>query len=225
MNAETLLFMRENYPNKLIQFIAQNISQYTSEVINETNYDHNEVLLVLETHVKDKFKIELLKYASDKISIQRKNYSDAVVKYILKHNLDENDIPSLLKDYPHGNNEINEVIKRIALERITEILNSKPVISYELLIALLSETKLSIDNKKELVVLYLPGMNQIQAKACFQILQMGAFLSLFSRKRPKFAAIPINEKILSILRQKGWITKFEIDKDNSNCYRAIGRSI
>src|SRR5690625_3393652 len=48
-----LIFMRENYPNILIAFVTQNIEKYTVEVINEENFEMQEMLSVLEEKVED----------------------------------------------------------------------------------------------------------------------------------------------------------------------------
>lgn len=56
-------------------------------------------------------------------------------------------------------------------------------------------------------------------------MKMYDFLSLFNRKRPKFEINEINKEILTIFKEKQWITKFEVDKNEKDFYRAYGRKV
>lgn len=225
MTAENLSFIRQNYPNNLIPFIVKNISQYTSDIINKENFELDEMLSVLEGNVADRYKIDLLKYTTDRISVIQKKYSNIVMKYILEHNLDVSDISFLLKGYPRESDGIKELIKHISVQHITEIINHEYSIPFELLTELLNTQKLTAEIKKRLFVLCLPNMNETHAKEYLSLLQMNDFLSLFNRKRPKFEVNDINEKILTIFKKKHWITTFDIDKDEPDYYRANGRKM
>jgi len=46
---------------------------------------------------------------------------------------------------------------------------------------------------------------------------------LFNQKRPKFEINDINKRILTSFEKKRWISSFDIDKDDTNYYRAYGR--
>jgi len=224
MNATVLLFMREHYPDQLTAFITKNIATYTNEVIDEENFALNEILTVLDENVADEFKIDLLQYSTEEISVYRKKYSGAVKMHILEHNLDDNDIPFLLKSFLHESDGVKEIIKQISVEHITEIITQEYFIPFELLSELLDAKQLTTETKKELFVLYLPNMNEAQAKEYLQTLQMVDFLSLFDRKSPKkFEINSINEQILLIFQKKHWITKFDTVKDDPNYYRAYVR--
>lgn len=222
MTAENLSFMRDNYPEQLMIFIRENIAQYTNEVINEENFDLSEILAVLNENVDDEYKINLLQYATDEISVYQKKYSEAVKLHILNHNLDINDIPFLLKSFPHESDGLKEIIKHISLEHIAEIIKEEYSIPFELLSKLLDAKQLTIETKKELFVLYLPNMNEVWTKEYLRILQMNDFLSLFDGKRPKFEINSVNEAILTIFLKNNWIRKFDIDKNDSGYYRAFG---
>lgn len=223
MNIENLAFIRENYPDNLIQYIVKNIDKYAKDIITKDNFNFNEMLLLLEENVTDDYKIQLLQYSTDKISIQQKNYSNAVKVHILKHNLDEGDIMFLLKAFRLENDEVKEIIKNISIEHIAEIIAQQNLIPFELFAELLNTRELNIENKKNLFITNLPKMNKVQGMEYLKILNMVDFLSLFDGKRPKFEVNPVNEQILNIFNEKDWVTRFDIDKEDSNYYRAIGR--
>jgi hypothetical protein len=225
MNAASLAFMRDNYPEQLIPYILKpaNIEKYTNEVISTETFVLSEMLSVLEKDIPDKFKIKLLQYTTEKLSISNKKYSKAVKIHILTNNLDTSDIPYLLRSFLSESNEVKSIIKAISLANMAIILNEKLLIPFELLYELFTAKEISKDVEKELLVLCLPNLSKEQAKECLQVLNMDDFLSLFDRKRPKFEVIDINRKLLSIFRDRRWITRFEIDKDDSKYYRANGR--
>ena len=219
-----LLFMKEHYPNQLMPFITHNIDQYTEEVIKEENFLLNEMLLVLEENVDDEYKVKLLKFTTDKLSLKQKRYSDAVKLHILNHNLDVNDIPFLLSCYLKDSVGVKSAIKSISIEHIGDILTKQYAIPLELLSELFASNQIARGVQMELFVLGLPDMNEVQAKEYLYTLQMNDFLGLFNRKRPKFEVNGINEQILTIFKEKHWITRFYIDKDEADYYRAYGRN-
>lgn len=225
MSDSVLMFMREHYPDQLMPFITHNIDQYTEEVINEENFVLSEMLSVLEENVDDEYKVKLLEFTSDEISLKQKRYSDAVKLHILNHNLDVNDIPFLLSCYPKESVDVKAAIKSISIEHIADILAEQYSIPFELLSELFASNQLEMEIKKELFALCLPDMSEAQAKEYLCTLQMNDFLSLFNRKRPKFEVNEINEQILSIFKEKRWITTFDIDKSEPDYYRAYGRKM
>ncbi len=225
MTGSALIFMRENYPNLLIAFVTHNIKKYTEEVINEENFDMLEMLSVLEEKVDDKYKIKLLQFATTEISLIERSYSVPVKLYILENNLDINDIPFLLSCYPTESDRIKNAIIDISIERIDDIITEQYSIPFELQVELLESNHLPLEMKKELFALSLPNMSEEQVKEILSTLEMNDFLSLFNRKRPTFEINEINKKILTIFKEKQWITKFEVDKNEPNLFRAIGRRI
>lgn len=223
MMDSVLLFMREHYSNMLMGFITHNINQYTEVVVNDEYFDEHEMLSVIEEEVDDHYKIILLQNSTDEISLIEKNYTDAVKLYILEHNLNITDIPFLLSSYPVESDEIKNAIKITAIEYVEEIVTGKFTVPYELLAELFKADRLQIEKKKELFALSLPKLSKEQAKEFLSTLQMNKFLSLFNRKRPTFEINDINKEILTTFENKRWITKFEVDKNEDNLYRAYGR--
>lgn len=223
MNNENLLFMRENYPEQLICFISKNISTYTSEVITEENFLEDEMLSILEEEVDDRFKIEQLKFTTNTISINNKNYANAVKFHILQNNLDITDLPKLIDSYLMERENIEKLIEEILIENIEISISERYELPSKLLTRLIESDKITEDNKIELFAQNLPNMTKLEATEYLSILKMYDYIGLFDMKRPTFEINNINRIILEIFDEKGWITKFEVDKENSKYYRAFGR--
>ena len=111
------------------------------------------------------------------------------------------------------------------MEHITEIVAEQYSIPFELLSELFASNQVAREIKIEVFALCLRRMNEAQAKEYLCTLEMKDFLSLFNRKRPKFEVNDINEQILTIFKNKRWITTFDIDKDEADYYRANGRKM
>lgn len=225
MTNSALLFMRENYPDQMKNFILRNIAKYAEDVINEGNFHLSEILSLLEESLDDNYKIKLLQHTAESLSLKDKNYSEVVKLHILEHNLDINDLQFIFDCYSRKSVAMKNAIRDLSINHIEDILISKYPISHELLSELFRSDKLTSDTKKKLLLLYLPEMNEDQVKEYLITLNMNDFLSLFDQKRPKFEINEFNRRLLEIFENNNWITKFEVDKANPEYYRATGRKI
>jgi hypothetical protein len=222
MSPDTLLFMRENYKDNVLYFIHVNIQKYVEEVINESNFSIDEALEVLKLDIEDVYKIHLLKFTDEPISIVDKNHSPAVETYILENNFDINDLSYLLQHYDVLDGITKEAIEKVAVHYIDNIILNKYAVPYAFALKLLSNQSLDISDKLKLFAFVLPSLKSTQCKSLLEEMHLDSYLSLFEGKRPKFKVNGMNESILNIFEKKGWITKFEADEDN-NYYRAFGR--
>lgn len=224
MNEATLLFIRSHYGQLVIPFIIQNIKAYTS-LINENNFSFDEVLKLLDKPVNNTYKIQLLKFTNNIISVREKNFTKDLKIHILKNNFDFDDIQYLLDTYVNENDDIKAIIKQLIMEHFEDILNEKLRFSYALLKELLQSEQFSKIQKKELFVICLPTLNLSQTIELLNILGLRNYMGLFERKRPKISISDLDEQILTIFKRKDWITRFEVDKDDSSYFRAYGRDI
>ena len=224
MTEENLIFIRENYRNLLLFFIAHNIAEYTEVVNSEDNFEIDELLLILDEDIEEKYKISLLEFTSDSITLKDKNYSESVMLHILEYNFDVDDVQFLLDSYTDEKRiPIKKAVKDIAIKNLYYIESERHHVPIKLLIELFKEEELTWETKKELFALYLPKLNEEEAIQSLKILKMDDFLSLFQRQRPKFERSEANEKILESFKERRWIKTFEIDKGNNELFRAYGR--
>lgn len=222
MTKENLQFFRENYSDETIFFILRNIKEYTNKVICDDNFIFDELLQILNSNVADKYKLKLLQFSSEAISVNSSNLSDMVKLQILENNFDAGDISFLLSAYSSSSANLQEKIYQKAIMYIKDIIEQENVISYDLLLKLL-ESELDTKIRIGLFVFSLPQLSKIQAKTCLSMLNLYDYLPLFERKRPKIEISDVSTLLLEAFSKEGWITQYYQDKDDPHFYRAFGR--
>ncbi|MGG6311954.1 hypothetical protein [Paenibacillus macerans] len=223
MNEANLLFMRDNYPDQVVNFICTNIELYVENVTTMNNFLYAELISLLDEKFDDSFKLDLLKFTSKPISVKGKKYSENINLYILKNNLDTNDIPNLIRSYNQVSSSLSDSILLICIENMNQIVREEYEIPYELLIKLVGLHNIDQQKKSEILLLNLGALNEKQAVSCLELLGMSEVISLFSGKWPKLEKNNYNMKLLEIFEKKGWISGFDVDKHEKTYYRARGR--
>lgn len=224
MSKENLLFIRENYENLVLEFNIKNIKKYV-ELIDVDNFSILETLEILDQKVDEKYKIELLNFTDESISLKGNNYSNNIKKHILINNFDHSDIKYLITSYATENEDIKKTIERIIIDNIEEIIEHRLELPFLLLKVVLNSYELEIEVKKEIFATSLPLFNLSQAIELIDILGLDEYKGLFNRKRPKIAASEIDKHILTVFKQNGWITKFEKEDGDPDYFRAYGKSL
>ena len=225
ISLESLIFMRENYSLNTIYFIEKNIDSYVDEIISDDIFDFDEMMDVLHLDVSDENKINLIQFTDEVISIIDSDYSDTVKIHILNNNLDENDISHLLISYPKESSDLKTKIESLTIEYKNTIFTESYQLSIELFEKMISSAKLSNEEKIEFLIIILPTLDEGQAITYLNNLRLNDYVRLFDRGRPKFEVNDVNERMLETFKDKHWITKYEIDKDDSSYYRAFGRKL
>ncbi|WP_338533669.1 hypothetical protein RBB83_13305 [Paenibacillus peoriae] len=225
MNANNLQFMREHYLENVPCYILSNIEHYAYEVISEDNFDFTELLHLLQSEIEEKHKIHLLQYTDQPISLQRAEYSESVQQHIINNNLNGKDIEFLISGYEQRVPEFKQVIFEMCVTNMYTLtaLASKNIIPFSLLILLLEADRLQKSDKIKLLILMLSHLSSKQVQRCFEILHMPDHVGLFDGKRPKLQRNEINEGILKVMKERGWISSFEIDQREDDYFRARGK--
>uniref|UniRef100_UPI0040562231 YobI family P-loop NTPase n=1 Tax=Acetatifactor sp. TaxID=1872090 RepID=UPI0040562231 len=181
---------------------------------------------VLSVDISDVLKIKLLECESAPVSVMHKNYSEEVLLYILKHNLDEQELEQLYCWYPKEMPCVQEAILEFALGDIDVIVMFHKTLHPALLDALLQAENISLDNKKHLLadgMLKIPELTEAKVRAYLRFLELMDFDSLFIGKRPVVDATEANKALLEALQKRGWVSSFEVDKEDSSQYRIYGK--
>lgn len=222
MTEGTLVFMRKNYECIKMQYIKNNIAGYADVAIGSIA-SVEELKEILLWDVSNKIKYKLLDEIQEGISITDQNYSDEIVIYILKNNLCESDLPMLYQDYNMYEIGVQGEIVTIAKARIEEIVNDIQYVSRELIEVLLKDKNIGVDKR---VNLFVAIANDLTSDACHDYLEfmgMKEFVKIFEQnKRPKIRINPMNEKILTTLKECGFIDSFFEDEE-SNIFKQIRR--
>lgn len=220
MSLDGLLFMRKNYPNQVIDYIKENCKEYVESTIDEKNFLLDEAIVLLNTDVEIKYKLRLLEYTNEPISIINQNYDEQVQEYILKNNLCKEDLSYLLQNFDNLTPLLQTEVELLTKENLEEICENEYPMSYGLLMRVIKDTSVENDKRLEIVSFSVHMMSNIQCKECFKTLGVIEWIGLFDGKRPKFQISSTNERILDAFQKNGWISKYEVE--DGDHYRAIG---
>ena len=221
---QDLNFLRENYPENILEIIANNFESYIAK-LNDDNalISHEEIVDLLSENLSVKQKQLLLNFTDEPISIIDKNYVEEIQKNILGKNFDVDDLVYVTTEefYNSANNQIKDIIKNLCIEHKTEILEFKQI-SKALLIALLKLTQFSLDDKYTILCNQIYQLNTDEIFNTFKILEQepanqSFFSSLFIAKRPSFEDTNLNQKIMEELNKK-WKFTFKVEGNKINAY-------
>lgn len=221
MNVETLTFMRDNYSSQILYFIEKSINEYADIITNET-FDHNEMVAILSWECADDIKIKLLSLTKEPLSILEKGYSPTVNEYILKNNLDANDLSSLFVSYEKWDSILQQSICSLAIKNIDRILANIKKVSVELLRVIIVLDDLNSNEKIDILFSLMPNLDKNTCKEFLSLLGLSDYLKLFEpRSRPKFKVDTTNEKLLTAFKENNWIHDFQEDQERIGFYKII----
>lgn len=223
MTPEALIFMRKHYPHQVLYFIAKNPKVYVDNTLDKNSFLMDEALDVLQSAIESVYKVTLLKFTDEAISVQKTRFEADVEAYILEHNFSKDDLPYLLQSYDKLSTSSQNATERLAKTYIQDITTNEYTITYTLLLKLLRDTSLDRETRLNVFSYSVSDLDQIQCRNCFEALDAYDYLSIFDGKRPKIAGSDANKRILETFQHNSWITKYEIDKEGY--YRAIGRKL
>lgn len=224
MTENTLQFIRDNYEEDKMQYIEHNLAEYVSvSTGNLASVEEVEEILTWRD-VSNELKIEALAGIKEKISVAKSGYSDEIISYILKNNLDESDLPILFRDYNTYGSKAQKEIIAIAKNYIIKMINEFDDVSTELMQALLSDTSISIDKRVDLYVAFIGGLTDEECHNCLRALEFYEIAKVFEEnKRPRISINPTSRKIMNVLKQSEFINSYVEDPEN-NVFKKVRRS-
>ncbi len=224
MTVENLLFMREKYPEAVIDFIKHNIEKYAEDVVSEECFDLDECLEILDTDIDDSYKFLILEHTDEPITVIGKAYSDEVKARILNNNFDVKDFPHLVKCYNELSDTIQMIVVKLAKANVNRIVEQQYFVPIELCCKLLTIESISEEVKLGLIAANMDNYDKIQWRECLTILENKKLLNALDGKWPTIPATSINKKILNIFDKKQWIAGYSLDK-NKNIYRVRNKRL
>ena len=223
MTKENLVFMRDKYPDHVLNFINGNIEQYVDIMDNEI-FSLQELLEVLKWKVSDEIKIQLMSFTNQAISIINEHYSTKVCIYILENNFLKSDLPELLQSYDNWDKEMQAKIYALALAYISDIIADPQNVSSQLKNRLLYSRELNIESRIDLLIAMLSDLDMEYVKPVLAEWGFDDFIKIFdNRSRPRFEISPISKKILEAFKKKRWIQNYEEDGKKPGFYKIIRR--
>lgn len=223
MTKENLVFMRDIYPDHVLNFINGNIEQYVDIMDNEI-FSLQELLEVLKWKVSDEIKIQLMSFTNQAISIINEHYSTKVCIYILENNFLKSDLPELLQSYDNWDKEMQAKIYALALAYISDIIADPQNVSSQLKNRLLYSRELNIESRIDLLIAMLSDLDMEYVKPVLAEWGFDDYIKIFdNRSRPRFEISPISKKILEAFKKKRWIQNYEEDGKKPGLYKIIRR--
>ena len=219
MNPETLIFLRNNYPDTVLYFIRKNIDIY-EEIMNDDLFLHDELIEILSWDIDDSIKLFLLKFSTESISILKKNYSTDIKQYILKNNLDDRDMYTLFEEYDNLESSIQSVVLKYALYQTDTIIENFQNVSYQLKIELLKSSALDYEEKFNILKAMLLTSDKENAIKLLCILDLKDYIKILNtNERPRFKIDLQNQELLDLFVSKRWLYDYQEDLQKEGYYK------
>lgn len=221
MTKDNLVFMRNEYPDHVLNFINRNINQYV-DIMDDEIFSLQELFEVLKWNVSDEIKIQLISFTNQKISIINEHYSINVCTYILENNFLKSDLPELLQSYDNWDKKMQTTIYALALRYISDVIADPQNVSSQLKDRLLYSRELNIESRIDLLIAMLSDLDMEYVKPVLSEWGLDDYIKIFdNRTRPRFAIDPISKKILEAFKKKRWIQNYEEDEKKPGFYKII----
>jgi len=222
MNAQSLLFIRENYAQEIkFAYIIKNINDYL-RILDDGLFDESEAIALLSENIADKNKLTLLPKISSNINICSKMYSKPIQQYILQNNFNISDLPHIVQSdfYNKTKSKIQATVQNICIENIESLYGSTITarVDFNLLKILFSAGSIDIDRRKSLLNKHLTWLSFEQILICFQTMHQYNYISLLSGGNPKINKTEVDLSILKVLKNRKFISSFDDEKDRYVIY-------
>lgn len=215
---QDLNFIRENYPDNILELITLNFDDYVNKLKNNnSSIKHDEIVRLLSEKFTLTQKNLLLSLTKETISIKYSEYPEDIQKYIFENNFDFDDL-AYITNYSYYNSvsyDIKTKVKELCVEHKTQTLKIDKI-CYELLIELFTFEDFSLEDKYILLTNQINHLELEQTYACFEMLENEPtnnemFSRLFIGKNPRFEITPLNTNMMTELRNR-WKFFYRTDK-------------
>ncbi|MDU1912591.1 hypothetical protein [Fusobacterium sp.] len=210
MTSKNLEKIRENYKDNLNYFITYNIDLY-SETVSESLFSQEELLMILSnSDIEEKVKLELLKLSKNPIYITNMDYSSNIQEYILKNNYDKKEFKNLIKEYNQYDSSIKNIIFELAIPNINNDYYILLAASPELRKRIFSSNEISNEKKLDFLIASLEEMNEKKEVLKYlKFMNLKEYNDIFKKDLTLIIAkTAFNEKLLQKLQEKEFIDNF-----------------
>ncbi|MCL2425336.1 MAG: hypothetical protein FWD05_03255 [Oscillospiraceae bacterium] len=222
MSEDNLLFIRDNYPNNLLQYIGENISEYVNIMTGEI-FLLEEALHTLNMSVSDGYKTKLLSFSDEPISVSGQSYNAAIKMHILTNNFDENDLDEIIDQYPREGLKVKAAIEKNAVGHIDEIIENRIMLPTSLLDILLTKKELTEEKKLKLLASIAHSIEKEMLLKYLKQLGYKSYARVFEGEHPKIPDTPEHSRIAAVMERKGWISSFSEDSKDNRYLRLYGK--
>lgn len=219
-SVDTLNFLRDNYQNHVIEYLIEYIDEYLLESGGDTEiYHEREMMSLLDEVLTDEDKFKVIDKFPSSISLSDKNYSTAVIDYILQNKFDESDLEYILCGYTSFEFSTRKLVEKIFADYFDDILEEGYSVNKELLQSVIENTDIDLSKRRLILAKYLNEFTYDEVLSLFRVLDLTEIiLGLTDRKNPKIKNTNYNKSILQYLEINKKIASYRLEGDGYRIY-------
>ena len=216
MSKGCLVSIRNKYKDVLFRFIKENIAKYV-DIIDASLFEFSELVEILNWQIEDEFKLKLLEFTNERISVVDKKCSDKVLSEILVNHFSIDDLPHLLMQYDGFSMDIKHIIFDLSVRDIFRVIDFAIKLSSAFCRELFITDRLNNDEKISLFIALIPTISRERAEEFALILnRKDLSYALDSNKSTRLPCNAQNKMILDEYQRRGWIRDYVINKNNTH---------
>ncbi|HEM6305769.1 TPA: DNA-binding protein [Streptococcus suis] len=219
-SVDTLNFLRDNYQNHVIEYLIEYIEGYLLENEGDTDvYHESEMISLLDEVLTDEDKFKVIDKFPSSISLSDKNYSTAVIDYILQNKFDEEDLKFFISNYKILSISTKSIFRKIFADYISEFLNEIDSVDKSLLYEVIEDTAIDIEHRRLVLANYIDDFSYPELLTLLNSVRlMEIITSLTDNKKPKVEITGYNELILEYLKTNKKIASYHQEGDSYRIY-------
>ncbi|NQP55050.1 DNA-binding protein [Streptococcus suis] len=219
-SVDTLNFLRDNYQNHVIEYLIEYIDGYLLESGGDTEiYHEREMISLLDEVLTDEDKFKVIDKFPSSISLSDKNYSTAVIDYILQNKFDEEDLQFFISNYKILSMSTKSIFRKIFADYISEFLEEIDSVDKSLLYEVIEDTAIDIEHRRLVLANYIDDFSYPELLTLLNSVRLTEIItSLTDNKKPKVEITGYNELILEYLKTNKKIASYHQEGDSYRIY-------
>lgn len=219
-SVDTLNFLRDNYQNHVIEYLIEYIDGYLLESGGDTEiYHEREMMSLLDEVLTDEDKFKVIDKFPSSISLSDKNYSTAVIDYILQNKFDEEDLQFFISNYKILSMSTKSIFRKIFADYISEFLEEIDSVDKSLLYEVIEDTAIDIEHRRLVLANYIDDFSYPELLTLLNSVRLTEIItSLTDNKKPKVEITGYNELILEYLKTNKKIASYHQEGDSYRIY-------
>ena len=200
--------------------MVEYIDGYLLESGGDTEiYHESEMMSLLDEVLTDEDKIKVIDKFPSSISLSDKNYSTAVIDYILQNKVDEEDLQFFISNYKILSMSTKSIFRKIFADYISEFLEEIDSVDKSLLYEVIEDTAIDIEYRRLVLANYIDDFSYPELLTLLNSVRLTEIItSLTDNKKPKVEITGYNELILEYLKTNKKIASYHQEGDSYRIY-------
>lgn len=217
MNKELFNFIAKYYPNQSIPYIKSSYETFKEILKNENISIPSDIVdtLIEDPAVNDQDKIDFLNSSDGTLPLlSHMDLSDQVKCHIIDNNLDENEIPDIIKNYDKFTADIKNEIIKLYPEYQEEFTALEALKNWNLMYDICQSEDINDGYKVKIIsklIASIASINKGQIMELLNGMKNTGYSQILKKGEPKFIPITINNDnsaLLQGLKDKGYLKEY-----------------